>query len=227
MLVAALLNRASRRTGMQTTGSERTEALDALNDVYLEAIMDSRLNMNRVSYTMVTALDLYDVSSLIGSIPLGLVGVGRVHTDGRYEAFEVVSHDELTQNQSRSSGGDTVQVAPLGVSKLMFWPNVSVGDVIRFYYLPAVTALAETGNNDPAVLVPVQFHQSVLLAGTILQLLDKDQRKSDVEFWGNRYESGKAKMALWAEQFMGESPRMFASTAGRRVTMWPDERRRG
>lgn len=225
MLVTALLDRAARRTGLQKTGSERADMLETLNDVYAEAVSESGVLVDRVDSTIVTSDDLYDIVDLIGEVPMGFMGIGRVE-GGQYRQFRIVNHGYILEEQQKVSPGETQLVAPLGNHKLMFHPPLRVDDVIRFYYAPELVPLAETGNNDPGVLIPQQFHQSVLLAGVITQSLDKDQRKSDVEFWGARYEAGKQKLGLYVEEFMGEATPFYTSHAGIRVTGWPDERSR-
>lgn len=224
MNVNTILDRACRRTGLQTTGTERTDLLAAFNDVYREAIMEAVADVDRIDCTLLTSDDLYDIVDLVGEIPMGLLGVQLIRGGGVPESLVLVDHQKLMELQRMNLTDRTTYVAPVGYKKLMFFPQPLAGDVVRIYYIPVVADLT-----DAAVapsLIPEQFHQSVLLAGTIVQALDKDQRKADVEFWGQRYEAGKQRFRRWVDEYMGESTPWFTSAAGKNVTVWPDQRSR-
>lgn len=225
MLVNALLDRAARRSGLNRTGSEGTDLLQSLQDVLAEVLCEVGHLIDVVDCTLVTSDNIYSISSLVGMVPTGLRGVG-VYKDQRFRELELVSYEEL-QYRGQSSvgtGGVAGLVAPLGVEDLMFDEKLRVGDVVRLFYVPPAATLTDTAMN--ITQIPVQFHQSVLLAGVIVASLDKDQRKSDVEFWGSRYEAGKLKMKKWAQEFMGQDTPMFEGASGSRIVRWPDERRR-
>lgn len=225
--VTEILDRASRVTGLRTSGSERTVALQALQNAYRRAMLESECDPQYVSYTIAASSDDYDLATVLGATPVRLMHVSLGTSGGRMN-LQQVSMAELLDNREREEVvGLPCMYATIGFDRIAFWPNPSVGDTVRFWYLADTPTLVESGagagEETTPSKVPVSFHWDILLPGTVLELLDKDQRNEEASFWGARYERGIARLMEHIGQMGGEANRAYLGTMGRHA-YYRDER---
>jgi hypothetical protein len=98
-----------------------------------------------------------------------------------------------------------------GASHIKFWPNPSVGDVIKLVYVAAPTDISVPATSAAATAVgltavPSHWHWDTLVPGAIVDVLEKEQRLDKVEYWQQRYQTGLARMATWMSDFGGGEP---------------------
>ena len=105
-----------------------------------------------------------------------------------------------------------------------------MGDVVKIWYLDEVPTLVESapaaGQESTPSKVPALFHWDVLLNGMVIELLNKDQRLSEGQFWEERYAKGLARFVEYIGQMGGEANRAYMSKTLRRYR-YNDQRYRG
>jgi len=223
---SAILDRACQLTGLNSTAAstERVMALAVLEDVYQRVVMNTECNVASATYTIAATANDYDVSTVVGATPLKIRRM-QVTSGGTITDLFVVSEDQLLgSRESTTTPGLSFLVAPMGMSKLMFYPNPNVGDVIRTYYVPTPAALTDATSSSPTA-VPSQFHWDVLLSGVVSDLLAKDQRGSDMIMWEEKHERALSRMKEISESFMGD-PYPIALPHLRASRRFSDERGR-
>jgi hypothetical protein len=105
-----------------------------------------------------------------------------------------------------------------------------VGDVVEISFTPSASTLVEStatpgaGEEKTPSMIPAQFHWSVLLAGTVVQCLDKDQRGKDAEFWQARYDAGLGKLKEFVELYGGDPASVWVQS-NHGFLPYPDQRR--
>lgn len=207
--VSVILDRACQLTGLNSTaaGTERVMALAVLENVYQRVLMETECTVASASYTVAATANDYDVSAVLGTTPLKIRRLQADIGTGVSDLW-IVSEDELlSQRESLGSPATPFLVAPMGMSKLMFYPNPGVGTVIKSYYVPTPTALTDATSSSPSA-VPAQFHWDVLLPGVVVDLLAKDQRIGDMQAWNGIYEMGLSRMKEHSASFLGDAYRV-------------------
>jgi len=134
-----------------------------------------------------------------------------------------------------------------GQGIMRMWPRPLVGHKMTVTCAPLPRELSETVDRPPALWdeavyglsqydddrgeettpsqVPTQFHWRVLMAGTVVQMLDKDQRAEEASFWQQRYEDGLEQMHLWMAMYGGD-PATVYDEQSMNYGRYPDERGR-
>jgi hypothetical protein len=141
-----------------------------------------------------------------------------------------VSEGQLIENQKGTTGegGVPAMYAWLGTNQMLIHPTPSSGDVFKIYYVPVpptlATATATYTETTPS-MIPVQFHWDVLLPGMVVEMLDKDQRSKDVQFWNQRFMDGMLRLKEWSASFMGDANPSWVSGSGNSF-YWDDQRSR-
>lgn len=211
--VTQLLDRGCRITGLRTTGTERELALQALQDAYTRAVLDSECSLSTVAYTFVASSDNYDLSTILGEQPLRLYHVSLTTSAGNTPMQQVSFQELLDIRENNNSPGPSYVYATVGFNDIAFYPNPAVGESIRVWYVDDVPTLHETDNVAPEEttpsMIPAAFHWSVLLPGMVLEMLDKDQRAAEADMWMRRYERGIARLVEHIGQFGGEANRAY------------------
>ena len=135
-----------------------------------------------------------------------------------------------------------------GTGIMRLWPQPAVGSRLTITYVPMPPELTEGTDRPPAFwdtavwdlsewdddrgaesspnMLPVQFHFNTLLPGTVVQMLDKDQRIDQVQLWQGRYESGIEKMHTWFVNYAGVPNTVFDESSVDLVR-YPDQYSRG
>lgn len=225
--VTELLDRASRITGLRNTGSERVVALQALQNAYRRAMLDSECDPQYVSYTVVSGADSYTLATILGATPVRLLHVSMGSSGGRMNLDQVSMQELLDYREAQEAVGIPCMYATIGFDRIAFYPNPSAGDTLRIWYLADTPTLIESapgaGQETTPSKIPVAFHWDVLLPGLVLELLDKDQRMEEASFWGNRYEKGIARLQEHIGQMGGDANRAYVAVGGRRP-FFKDER---
>lgn len=207
--VTEILDRGSHVTGLLTTGTERTLALNALNDVYLDAILATGCHQNQSTHTFSTSAGIYTLSTDL-SLSDCMQIIDITISSGAYNrklAQKPVSW--ITQRRSGLAvAGLPRNFAMVGTTKIMLYPNPSAGSTATITYVQNPTkALHETTadatNETTPTGIPEQFHYSVLLPGLVVQMLDKDQREQLGGIWNERYQAGLYKLAEFTAAFGG------------------------
>lgn len=227
--VTELLDRGVQLTGLRNTGTERILALNALQNAYNRAVLESECYIATATYTFVASTNEYAVSAVCGVTPMKIRNM--VMLDGGLSrTLHGTSEDQLI-NRLRNdnvSSGNTYLYAALGTNNLMFYPKPRVGDVVNVYYVPVPPTLAEASSTAAEATpsyVPVQWHYDVLLPALVVEMLDKDQRAQDVQFWQSRYIDGMNRMKEWSAHFMGDATPAYIDT-GNTGVFYEDQRRR-
>lgn len=261
-LVSEILDRASRITGLRDTGSEREIGLQAINDAYLDILMETTSVVYQFTHQFVASSSVYplldDISALTVDdivLPehLGLLSVVYDNGSGYSYPLKQISEQEMLNYQEGiNTVGYTKFYSMLGHKLMRVYPRPTVGSRVRIAYIPRPPELIEgdtavqnfsaiwgtsvwnqfswgtAGTTGQVIsetfpsLIPPQFHWSVLLPAVVIQLLDKDQRTADVQFWMQRYQQGLNKMHEWMAQFGGDPTVVYD---GRPVgySVWPDQ----
>lgn len=170
-----------------------------------------------------------------------------VFEDGSNSAFPLVHVSEsemLEYRRGYTAQGYSRIYSLAGTGILRMWPRPAIGDSITVTFVPLPPELTEGTDRPPAIWdeavwglsewdddrgaesaprqVPIQFHWSVLLPGVVVQLLDKDQRMEQVNWWQGRYEAGIEKMMMWHAQYGGEPNTVFDRTRPEFIN-YPDQ----
>ena len=227
--VTQLLDRAAQLTGLRTSGTERTLALQALQNTYRRALLDTECDPTYVSYTFSSSDDSYSLATLLSDTPVRLLHVSLTTSGGELPMSQVSSRELFDMRAVQEAQGTPRLYSTIGFDRIAFYPNPGVGDTVQIWYLADTPTLVETGagagEEESPSKIPVHFHWDVLLAGTVLEMLDKDQRSKDVEFWSMRYERGLAKLIEHIGQFGGSANRAYYGISERRP-YYRDERTR-
>ena len=167
---------------------------------------------------------------------------------GNYPLLYVSENEILEYRRGFQSTGYARMYAMSGNSIMRFWPRPVHGDSITVTYTPLPPKLDEVDNRpagmwDSAIwdlskwddfrgvestpnLIPIQFHWNTLLAGVVVQAMDKDQRTEDIAFWQARYDAGITKMHLWFATFGNNEASPIFDSASPQFSQWPDQRSR-
>jgi hypothetical protein len=170
-----------------------------------------------------------------------------------YPLKQLSEQEMITLQQGVNTIGYTRFYSMLGHKIIRVYPRPVVGGSITIAYIPRPPALVEgatavqtfsavwgtsvwnqfswgvAGTTGQVIsetypsLIPPQFHWSVLLPAVVLQLLDKDQRTSDVAFWQSRYQAGLNKMHEWMAQFGGDPTVVYDGSQPVSPYRWPDQ----
>lgn len=263
--VTQILDRAARYTGLQTTGTERDIALEALNDVYVNTVMETQCEQRKYTHTFTQNTDDHDIerheeldySGLTPPFPtlrddeiqipplLKIMNV--VYNDSNatsYPLIHVQDAELLDMRRGFTASGLSRMYSLAGTGIMRLWPAPKAGESITFTYVPYPPELTEGTDRPPALwdtavwglsewddaigaestpsMVPPQFHWNTLLAGTVVQLFDKDARMENVQFWQSRYEAGLEKMMMWHATYGGDNPPVFDRTRPE-WSLYPDQ----
>lgn len=225
--VTQLLDRGCNVTGLRNTGSERALALQALNNSYMRAVADAELRVAQVAQAAAGTPSVDTEWPLPSALKLRGVSVLR---HGAQCPLEQVSEDEFLMHASVPGGGDGIPryFAVFGTGHYRVYPSATASTSMRVSYVPTPPVLVESapavGQETSPSYVHALWHWDVLLPGMVLELLDKDQRKTDVDFWAGRYQAGLERMRQWSASFGGDANRMFVSSSGAGVGRFPDQR---
>jgi len=204
--VTEILDRVSRKTGTMATGNERADALAALNSVYKRAVLQTECYANVASYAFTTSSDSYAVSAV--STDIMLIQDISHNSDAYYKKLLQKPISWITSRRSGSSStGFPRCYAMIGTNKIAFYPNPNIGDTISVTYVQTPPTLVESGpsagEESTPTAIPAVFHDDVLMAGTIVHMLDEDQRIDDAGAWSQRYQAGLYALSEWANTFGG------------------------
>lgn len=211
--VTQLLDRASKLTGLRTTGSERVLALQALQDAYNRAVMDSECNLSYATYSFLTSSDTYLLTDVLLEQPTRLYHV-TLDVGGTDVPLQQVSFQELLEKKERGlDTGSPMVYSTVGFQSIAFAPNPAVGDTVGVWYVDACPTLVESGavageETTPSKL-PANFHWSILLPATVLEMLDKDQRLAESGMWNERYMNGIGRLQEHIGQMGGQANRAW------------------
>lgn len=199
--VTNILDRASRITGFQATSTERTDALQYLNDRYKEAVFTAEADGETVDYTFTASSDVYDVSAIATDIEL--IQSIRISGNTRDRKLLQKSLGWIDSRRTTSeAGGYPRFYAMIGSDEITFFPNPRVDDVITVSYLETPPTLVESapsaGEESTPTAIPASLHRAVLLNGLVADLLLQDQRIEEAEAWERRYEKGVYQLSEWA-----------------------------
>ena len=213
--VVQLLDRASKLTGLRTTGTERELALQALQDAYSRAVMDAECSLATVSYTFVAASDDYSLTTMLAEQPTRLYQLSLVNS-GVTTPLQQVSYQELLEMRDGvDANGSPTYYATIGFERVAFYPNPDVGDVLRTWYMDPVPTLVESavgigaGEEITPSKLPANFHWAILLPAMVLEMLDKEQRLAESGMWNERYERGIARLQEHIGQMGGQANRAW------------------
>lgn len=167
-------------------------------------------------------------------LPPTLRIVNVVYQDGSNSSFPLLHASDaelLEYRRGYTAQGFSRMYSMAGTGIMRLWPRPANNDKISITYVPLPPELTEGTDRPPAFWdqavfglsefdddrgaestpsqVPIQFHWNTLLAGAVVQLLDKDQRMEQVGFWQNRYEAGIEKMMMWHAQYGGDPTPIF------------------
>lgn len=212
--VTEILDRAALLSGQQTTGVERTLALQALNNVYQDVNLEVGCVQTTATHTISTSSNEYDISALITADDvLRLRHIFFSGGGNTYPLKHVTEGQTLDQRHESVTGGRIQTYSMLGQNQIRFWPKPGVGDVLTFTYVKELPELVESGATGTQTTTPSEyknvFHWNVLLPGIMVEIFDNDARAEDVQFWGQRYESGIAKMKVWRQRMGGDPPGLY------------------
>lgn len=202
---SAIIDRACQLTGLNSAASstERVMALDILNNVYYRVVSETESTVASATYTVAATANDYDVSAVVGATPMKIRRIQSV-VGGTTNDLTIVSEDEiLNLREGVASPGITSLVAPMGTTKVMFYPNPNVGTVINTYYVGYPTALTDATSSSPTA-VPTLYHWDVLLSGMVIDMLAKDQRIGDMQAWNGLYQDGLSRLKQHSASFLGE-----------------------
>lgn len=229
--VTQLLDRGSMVTGMRRLGEERDMALFALNNAYLRAVSDADVGDSQVSGAFGSAADVYAFASILSGspAPLKLTYVG-IETGGGTSTVEQVSMQELMDMRMTSEAlGYPIAYAINGFNGISFYPNPAATDrfVIRGAFQPKelVESAPTVTQETTPTSIPVLFHWDVLLPGMVMEMMDKDARNDNVNFWAQRYERGIARLQQYAGDMGGNANRAYVGYDNR-SPYYPDARNR-
>lgn len=227
--VTQILDRASKVTSLKATGDERTIALQSLQNAYRRAVSDAEIPAVPVSYTFVSAADYYSLSTILGVEAVKLLHVSLQSGGGRMLLDQTGIQELLDNRNVQEAVGTPCLYATIGFDRIAFYPNPAVGDIVQIWYVADTPTLVETspgaGEESTPSKIPTRYHWDVLLAGTVLEMLDKDQRSDDVKFWMQRYENGIIRMKIDMGEMGGDANRYYLSPSEGR-TPFRDERSR-
>lgn len=211
--VTALLDRASKLTGLRTTGTERALALQALQDAYTRSVMDAECSLTNATYTFIASSDDYSLTTMLAEAPTRLYSVS-LGASGSTTPVQQVSLQELLEHREVGSGvGTPTMYATIGFERIAFYPNPAVGDVANVWFVDSVPTLVESGavageETTPSKL-PTNFHWAILLPAMVLEMLDKEQRLAESGMWNERYERGIARLQEHIGQMGGQANRAW------------------
>lgn len=204
--VTEILDRVSRKTGTMATGNERADALAALNSVYQRAVLQSECYANETTYTFTASSDSYAVSAIATDI---LLIQNIVHNAGSYYKNllqKPIGWLKARRNGSNPGGYPRIY-SMLGTNKIAFYPNPNVNDTVDVTYIQVPPTLVESGpsagEESTPTAIPAVFHDDVLMAGTIVHMLEEDQRSGDADRWAQRYQAGLYALSEYANTFGG------------------------
>lgn len=211
--VTQILDRGSRITGLRTSSTERALALAALQQAYRRAVMDAEVSLSSFDYTFLTAEDDYALTDVCDEQPTRLYHVAMT-SQGDEVPVQQTSFQELLDMRDNSVGnGGPGYYATIGFERVAFFPNPTAGDTVKVWFMPDVPELGEEdpdffGETTPSK-IPVAFHWDVLLPGMVVEMLDKDQRIQEAQFWMDRYHKGIARLQEHIGQMGGEANRAY------------------
>lgn len=221
---AQLITRISQLTGLAESGAEDTLMLQALNDAYNRSLLYSGANEISADYTFVSAADDYAWSTLIAAADaMKIESMTYVQGSATHRLVPKSPDAILEMRRAGSSSGIPQYYAPMGILKLMLWPQPAVGGVLRIRYHQRPTALTDAGESPSAV--PVEFHWSVLLPGAVYQALQKDQRGEDAQSWFSLWQAGLAEFKEHVDSFVPQGG-VFDEANDDWFVMDPDQRSR-
>lgn len=213
--VTEILDRGARITGLRTSSTERALALQALQQAYRRSVMDAELSLSSFDYTFLDDEDDYALTDTCDEQPVRLYHVA-LTSQGDEIPIQQVSFQELLDIRDNNTGNSGPgYYAVIGFERIAFWPNPTAGDTIKTWFIPDVPELVEPDPDNPVgsettpSKIPVAFHWDVLLPGMVVEMLDKDQRAQEAQFWMDRYHRGIARLQEHIGQMGGDANRAY------------------
>ena len=164
--VTALLDRISYYTGLRSTGVERSMALTALDSAYNEIVSETRCKVGLSTYTFVASSDSYSLATMLGEVPMRIVGIDHVSSLNRVPLHERPIGDLMQFRQAATDIGEVYYYGLHDFDTIAFFPNPSVGDSVTIRYVPTPKDLSESTNDATnetvPSMIPPQFHWDVL-----------------------------------------------------------------
>lgn len=228
--VTELLDRACYVSGLRTTGSERTLVKQALNDAYLNVVMDSECYEESATKTVSSSADIYDLSSDFSLGPTELLKIKNiVFTQGTQALYPLKHVSENEFNEWRNgygAAGTPMVYCIIGTNKIGFWPQPGANSSFKIRYVKTPPTLVESAPGAGEEITPSKvfsaFHWNTLLPLTVAQALEKDQRIQDAMYWRGQYQEGLLKLKMYVDTFGGEaSPMHIMDRMG--YTSYPDQ----
>lgn len=210
-------------TGLQTTGTEATLVQAAVNDAYKRSVLFSGANEISADKTFATSTSDYSWSSAWSLTDiLRVESLQVVQGSNEYDLTPKSQNEILRLRRSNAGSGIPSYFAPMGLAKIMFWPNPSVGDTLRIRYHQRPTDLS--GDSDVPSAIPEEFHWSVILPGAVYQALQKDQRGKDAQDWYGLWQAGLTELREHVDMFLPQGSVFVDLEAG--FSLDPDQRGR-
>lgn len=213
--VTEILNRAARVTGLRMSSSERELALMALQNAYARAVMDAEISLASATYQFTSSDSEYDLSTLLGEQPTRLYHVALDYGGDNCPMQQVSFQELLDLREVSDTYGSPGYYATIGFNKIGFYPNPEPGDQVTIWYVDDVPTLVEAdpgvGEETTPSKIPVVFQWDVLLPGTVLEMLDKDQRLAESQMWMDRYEKALSRMREHIGQMGGDANRAYSN----------------
>jgi hypothetical protein len=162
---AVLKSRVSKTLGLDETasGSDDTVLGYELNDGVREFLLDTHINVNRSESTIVAETDDSEISASV----LAIDDIQVVGTDGEIWLPTRTTPAEILRMRRATSGpsGTARYYALNGHDLLMWFPALSVGDVVTMYYVPKPAEMS-SGAHDPTSDtyggIPVEYHPALI-----------------------------------------------------------------
>jgi len=218
--VTALADRACSVTGLQTTGTERALIVAALNDCYQRAISESGAYRGSSTESLTAGTGDYDIATTFAITDL--LEIKHVTASGggltNTRMIRVPESELLEMRENTTTTGASSYYALAGDTSFMVFPTPGASQTVTIYYVKAPPTLVESGagagEETTPSKIPARFHWDVLLAGSVVQALSKDQRAEDMAFWQARYEGGLASYLEYVNR-VGGDPSLVVDSVGR------------
>lgn len=225
--VSTILSIASKIGRLRGETAESDLALAFLNRTYQRACLDAELTGADASYTVATATGSLAASAVAAT---GVMRVQhlRLLNSGNPVPLQQVSRQELQDYRAvdDSSGAPYMYSVAMvaGVPTVDFFPEVSVGDVLKMSYL--ATPMTLTTATTAITHMPEMFHHDILTNAVIAALLERDEAASEkAQVYMARSLEGMQRLEEYLGQMGGTANRSYiAPTASR--PLYPDTRRR-
>jgi hypothetical protein len=226
--VSEILDRASKITGLKLTGNERTFAHQSFKAWYKKVLRKSGASDAITTYTFVGSSDDYLWTTILaGSSPSRINGLWVVHGGGGLTPIKNVGLAELMEHRMGAASPGIPELAcGLGTRRVAFYNNPTIGTQIKvaFTEKPADADLEDNTADTPS-LIDDEWHDTLLVWGTVAEMVTKDAKLEQYKVWVGRADQELADYIQHVDEFMGDATPLFVD--GQHTHMrYPDERRR-